>query len=350
MNNKKYLLYLVFLGIFCTFCDNLIANSATSQNSTTTQNTTPQKKQISKKTAPKKETSATTCPHFDIPVELLTATEIEEVLACAQEKKENLDNQVEKLEELLEKTETQENSDPATTTDKEKKRKKYLINRIIDAPRCPYSSTPLKKLKAEQLEEVYVYTQTHKMDSAFMIDLLERLIALSDNHAGVKKYKLQLADTHYAVHHIEKAAACYEDFGVLYPGSNESEYTLYKAIVCMFEISLDPDRDQTNTKKTIALVKEFLKRAKQTELIDEANMIMQKCYDRLFDHEVYVFNFYAKKKNFVAAQMRLDYIAKTFTETIKGLDQKIADLTEQLELRKNPIKPTRTALVKKLLA
>ena len=350
MNNKKYLLYLVFLGIFCTFCDHLIANPATSQDSTTTQNTTPQKKQISKKVTPKKATTDTKCPHTDIPVELLTSTEIEEVLACTQAKKDNLDNQVEKLEELLQQTETQENSDPTTTAEKTKKRKKYLLNYITDAPRCPYSTTPLKKLKAEQLEEVYVYTQTHKMDSAFMIDLLERLIALSDNHAGVKKYKLQLADTHYAVHHIEKAAACYEDFGVLYPGSNESEYTLYKAIVCMFEISLDADRDQTNTKKTIALVKEFLKRAKKTELIDEANIIMQKCYDRLYDHEVYVFNFYTKKKNFVSAQMRLDYIAKTFTETIKHLDQKVADLAEQLELRKNPIKLTRTDVVKKLLA
>jgi outer membrane assembly lipoprotein YfiO len=350
VNNKKYLLYLVFLGIFCTFCDHLIANSTTSQNSTTTQNTTPQKKHKSKKAATKKTAPSTKCPHADVPAELLTSAEIEEVLACTQNKKDSLDNQVEQLEELLQQTKTEENADPAATQEKIVQRKKYLLNYITDAPRCPYSTTPLKKLKAEQLEEVYVYTQTHKMDSAFMIDLLERLIALSDNHAGVKKYKLQLADTHYAVHHIEKAAACYEDFGVLYPGSEESEYVLYKAVVCMFEISLEPDRDQTNTKKTITLIKEFLKRAKKADLIQEANTILEQCYGRLYDHEVYVFNFYNKKKNFVAAQMRLDYIAKTFTDTIKNLDEKVAALAEQLELRKNPIKPTRTALVNKLLA
>ena len=108
---------------------------------------------------------------------------------------------------------------------------------------------PLKKLDAQQLEEVYEYTKTHTMDNAFIIDLLERLIALSDNHAGVKRYKLQLADTHYNVHHLEKAAACYEDFSIMYPGSKENEYVLYKAVACMFELSLDADRDQTNTKK-----------------------------------------------------------------------------------------------------
>ena len=101
MNNKKYLLYLVFLGIFCTFCDHLIANSTTSQNSTTTQNTTPQKKHKSKKAATKKTAPSTKCPHADVPAELLTSAEIEEVLACTQNKKDSLDNQVEQLEELL---------------------------------------------------------------------------------------------------------------------------------------------------------------------------------------------------------------------------------------------------------
>jgi outer membrane assembly lipoprotein YfiO len=243
----------------------------------------------------------------------------------------------------------QESTSTATTTP-QKKEKKGLINKILQAPRCPYSTTPLKKLTADQLEEVHLYTQTHKMDNAFIIELLERLIALSDNHAGVKRYKLQLADTHYDVHHLEKAAACYEDFAVMYPGSSEHEYVLYKATVCMFELSLDCDRDQTNTKKTIALIKEFLKRAKKAELIKEAQEILQKCYDRLFDHEVYVFNFYVKKKSFVPAQMRLDYMIKNFPTMIPNLNEKVAELAEKLELAKNPVKPTKKYLRKKFLA
>lgn len=380
VNNQKYLLYFVLLGIFYTLSNSTITATSTTQpplkKSSVTENTTPQKKQKlrqNKKNKPssfvkisannqhrsKKSTSKknkktseqaqpiiekSKCPHAGIPLEYLNSAELEEVLVCAQAQKDNLDNQLEKLEDLIEKVEKQEELDPA------KKQKTGLINLIAQAPRCPYSNTPLKKLKAEHLEEVYAYTQTHKMDAAFMIELLERLIALSDNHAGVKKYKLQLADTHYKVHHIEKAAACYEDFAVLYPGSNENEYVLYKAVMCMFELSLDADRDQTNTKKTITLIKEFLKHAKKSELIEEAQTMLQRCYDRLYDHEVYVFNFYTKKKNFTAAQMRLDYLAKTFTETIKDLDKKVVDLTAQLELAKNPIQASKSSIVKKLLA
>lgn len=272
VNNKKYILSFILLGILSTLCHATSSTSATQPNiqeSTSTPNTTPQKKS--------------------------------------------------------------------------KKQKKK-------SARCPYSTTPLKKLTADQLEEVHLYTKTHKMDSAFTIELLERLIALSDNHAGVKRYKLQLADTHYEVHHLEKAAACYEDFAVMYPGSSEHEYVLYKATVCMFELSLDCDRDQTNTKKTIALIKEFLKRAKKAELIKEAQEILQNCYNRLFDHEVYVFNFYVKKKSFVPAQMRLDYIIKNFPTMIPNLNEKVAVLAEKLELAKNPIKPTKQHLRKKFIA
>lgn len=287
MNNTKHLFSFIFISIFCTFCNHIItASPVTSQ--------THEESTSSENTTPQKKEMS---------------TEVSETESQVLTKKA-----------------------------------------IKKAKRCPYANTPLKKLKAEQLEEVYAYTQTHTMDAAFTIDLLERLIALSDNHAGVKQYKLQLADTHYRVHHIEKAAACYEDFAVMYPGSAENEYVLYKAVVCLFELSLSADRDQTNTKKTIIMIKEFLKRAQQANLIHEAQTVLQTCYDRLYDHEVYVFNFYTKKKNFVAAQLRLDYIAKSFTETINNIDEKVQALRLRLALAKEPIKMSKKSLIARRLA
>lgn len=236
----------------------------------------------------------------------------------------------------------------STTTEKSSPEKKEINKNVPN--RCPYGSVPLKNLKVSELEEVYAYTQVHKKDYAFMISLLERLIALSDNHASVKIYKLQLADTHYAAHHIEIAATLYEDFAILYPGSKECEYVLYKAVACMFELSLEPDRDQTNTKKTIALIKEFLKRAITKELIDEAQEMLKQCYTKLYDHEVYVFRFYAKRKNFTAAQLRLDYIAKNFTQIISDCDEKVKNLTTELELIKNPIQKPKKYFINRYLA
>lgn len=336
MNHTKYLHYLVFISLFFTLNHQVIAQTTTSEESTTTQETTPQKKQDLEETQNDHQANSSadaTCPHMDKPLNSLNEQELEEVLTCTQKQKAKIAQQVDVIEELIEQKQEEKTGIP-----------------VKKKNRCPYASTPLKNLKAPQLEEVYEYTQTHTMDNAFMISLLERLITLSDNHASVKIYKLQLADTHYAAHHIEKAAICYEDFAVMYPGSKECEYVLYKAIACMFELSLEPDRDQTNTKKTIALVKEFLKRAVNKDLILEAHQIMQQCYQRLYDHEVYVFNFYMKRKNFTAAQLRLDYIAKTFTETIASLDAKVQALKQQLDLAKNPIKKPKQYFAHRFLA
>lgn|GEM_PF-1466212 len=307
MNNKKYLLFLIFMGTFSTYSNNISAATKQSQ-----------------------------CPHEGMPVESLSSDELKEVLTCKQAQTEN-------IEQLIEKVQEEEVKNP-------NKKRVSLLSRMAQAPRCPHAMVPLKRLKQKDLEEVYAYTQTHQKDNVFMIELLERLIARSDDHAAVKQYKLQLADTHYESHHIEKAAAYYEDFAVLYPGSDEHEYVLYKALLCMFEVSLDADRDQTNTKKSIALVKEFLKHAKKADLIEEAKTILKNCHTRLYDHEVYVFKFYTKKKNFTAAQMRLDYIIKTFPETIEDLSNKAADLAKHLELTKNPAEPTKKAILNRFLA
>lgn len=350
MNYTKYLHFFVFMSLFFTWGHQIDAHAATAQKSTTTQKTTPQKKEVSTKKSensthrPAKKTNITSnaqqCPHANKPLASLNETELAEILTCTQDQKTKITNTVQTIENLIEQKQEQKKH-----AKKEKNRKKHQQKN-----RCPYNSSPLKNLNASQLEEVYDYTQTHKKDPAFMISLLERLIALSDNHASVKKYKLQLADTHYIAHHIEKAAAFYEDFAVMYPGSKECEYVLYKAVACMFELSLEPDRDQTNTKKTIGLIKEFLKRAATKELIDEANQMLQQCYQRLYDHEVYVFNFYTKKKNFTAAQLRLDYLGKTFSQTITNLDEKLAALKKQLELAKNPVKKPAKYFINRYLA
>jgi len=245
--------------------------------------------------------------------------------------------------------------DLAQSCDSQQKPKKSnaerngVINKIIAAPRCPHGSIPIRKMTIDQLNDVYAYSQNHTLDLYMTVSLLERLIALSDNHTGVKMYKLQLADTHFQLNHIDIAAMYYEDFSTLYPASKEAEYALYKAVLCMFEISLEPDRDQTNSKKTILLAKEFLKKSPKIEFQQEIQTVLENCYERLYDHEVYVFNFYKKRKKFESARMRLDFIQKTFDKVINDLDHKVQLLSDQLELAIHPVKAKKSTLVQKRL-
>lgn len=242
-----------------------------------------------------------------------------------------------------------QSSDSQLKTKKTHAERNGLINKIIAAPRCPHGTMPIRKMTIDQLNDVYAWSEQHKMDPITMINILERLIALSDNHTGVKTYKLQLADTHFQLNHIDIAAMYYEDFSTLYPASKEAEYALYKAVLCMFEISLEPDRDQTNSKKTILLAKEFLKKSPKIEFQQEIQTVLENCYERLYDHEVYVFNFYTKRKKFESARMRLDFIQKTFDKVINDLDHKVQLLSDQLELAIHPVKAKKSTLVQKRL-
>jgi len=247
---------------------------------------------------------------------------------------------------LQESTQAIQKDQTITTTPK---KKHGIINKIIKTPRCPYGSIPVRKMSIDQLKEVYDYTQKYKVDLNLLTSVLERLISLSDDHVSVKTYKLQYADAQFQMKHIELAATLYEDFATLYPSSKESIYTLFKAVLCMFEISLDADRDQTNTKKTIALANEFIKQNPTSEYVPEAQTILTTCHNRLYDHEVYVFNFYMKKKNYTSAQMRLDFMSKIFEKLIPDLDKKIDELKKQLESAKNPIPVKKKTSINKYL-
>ena len=213
-------------------------------------------------------------------------------------------------------------------------RKKPLSKKSIarKVSRMPYAGTPLRKLNHEQLEEVFQYTEKERRpDSQMFIELLELLIACSDEHVKVKRYKLQLADYLYQHNQIEKAATLYEDFITLYPSSDKTEYAHYQAIACVFNLSLDHDRDQTNTIKVIELVTKFLTTVINQDYKEEAKTIKQTCIDRLYDHEVYVLNFYLKKRNYEAVQLRLDYIETNFKDTILDFDKKIKALKDSIK-------------------
>lgn len=242
-----------------------------------------------------------------------------------------------------------ETPDVVTDQNISAKKRTGVINKMMAIPHCPHGNTPVRKMTLQQLNDVYEYSEKHTIDLILLSNVLERLIALSENHAGVKKYKLQFADTHFQMNHLEIAAIYYEDFRTLYPSSNEAQYASFKSVGCMFQLSLSADRDQTNTKKTIALAKEFIKEYPEHSLHQEALDILATCYERLYDHEVYVFNFYVKRKKFTAAGMRLTFITTTFDQLIPDLEKKVCDLTTQLDLAQNPVKVDKKTTMHKFL-
>lgn len=217
-------------------------------------------------------------------------------------------------------------------------RKRKKKKKVRNSHGIPHGHVRIEKMTEQQLTEVYTYiSRLTKPDLYFMVKILTQLIRVSTNHTLCKTYRLKLADLHYQLHHLEIAAGLYEEYEKLYPGSSEAEYCLYKAVLCMFNISLDPDRNQVNTEKTLELAKDFLTKTTNQEFKKEVTLIKQECYKKLYEKEVYVLRFYLKKKKYGAVKIRLNHIENNFKNVIPNFNKKFTDLQTEIENYKKGI-------------
>ncbi len=192
----------------------------------------------------------------------------------------------------------------------------------------------IKKMDENQLSDLIDYAK-EKKDSDLVYTAFYYIMSVCQDHARMKTYKLGLADYCYAQQSYEKAAKTYEEFCLLYPGSSESEYAQYKLILCTFYISLEPDRDQADTIKTINLIIHFMQKARDKKFIDEIQSILKTCRKRLFQHEVIVFETYVKQQKFTGAKKRLDFMEEQFKD-VEHVEKYLSYLKNVYETAKNP--------------
>jgi len=204
-------------------------------------------------------------------------------------------------------------------------------------PSNPHPGKFVKDMNESELKDTLVYAKkTDQTDLVFKI--FHFLMAVTSSQDSLRNYKLDLADYCYQIKDFEKASVCYEEFFILYPGSSEAEYTLYKAILCWFYRSLAPDKDQSNTHKTIILIEDFMSKAKNQQFINEIKDIKQKCRQKLFEHETCVFENYIKQKKLTSAQKRLEYIKEQFQD-IKNIEHYITYLEKMYGIASDPKRP-----------
>jgi outer membrane assembly lipoprotein YfiO len=198
----------------------------------------------------------------------------------------------------------------------------------------PVKDKSIKEMSEDELKLIIEYAK-EKKDSELAFTAFYYIMSVCQDHVRMKSYKLDLADYTYSIQSYEKAAKVYEEFCLLYPGSQESEYAQYKLVLCTFYISLEADRDQSDTTKTINLITHFLPKAKDQKYIDEAQSIFKTCRKRLFVHEVVVLETYLKQKKFTAAKKRLEYMEENFKDIV-NVEKYLAYLQKAYEVVKDP--------------
>jgi outer membrane assembly lipoprotein YfiO len=181
-------------------------------------------------------------------------------------------------------------------------------------------------------------------DKKAAIKYLDRMAQIKTDLEDLKGIMLELAQLLFEIEDYKRASEMYNKFVLLYPGCDEVELSMYKAIFSMSKLMLDAEHDQTKTVETKELAQEFLDRSSFTHHRKEVEAIVAQCEERLLESEINIFNFYIKRGNFVAAQTRLAnikeaYGAKTILPDIQTklacLEQDYAHAT--INLKNEPV-------------
>jgi len=121
-----------------------------------------------------------------------------------------------------------------------------------------------------------------------------------------KLAELKIAETYYVSQRYLEASTAYADFLKHHPNDRRTATVMYRLGLSYYQQILSADRDQTNTENALRIFKEFRQRFPenpQTAVIDD---LIQRCLNRLAEHEVYVGWFYQRTEKYQAAIKRLE--------------------------------------------
>src|SRR3989338_741431 len=197
------------------------------------------------------------------------------------------------------------------------------------------TNKPLKKMTETELRKA--------SDLAISLDIYEealrylsRLLAETKNTRTAKELRLEISDINFERGALKLSAEGYLDFLKFYPGDDHAEYAQYKGLLSNFYAISKADRDQTATYNTISLADSFLAKSDvYKHYNDDVKQIRLSCYNRLYDHEVTVFEYYMKKGSTKAAETRLSALKKSYIKKLPNLEPAILHLEYRLAQAKN---------------
>ncbi|SDZ89991.1 Beta-barrel assembly machine subunit BamD [Desulfuromusa kysingii] len=126
--------------------------------------------------------------------------------------------------------------------------------------------------------------------------------------------ELKIAEAYYVSERYEEAALAYQDFLKQHPSDFRSAMIHYRMGLSYYQQILSPDRDQTSTKNAMKSFQKLITQFPNDPHAQEARNLIQRCRTRLAEHEVYVGQFYLKRKQYQPAIKRLEGILETFPD------------------------------------
>lgn len=177
------------------------------------------------------------------------------------------------------------------------------------------------------------FLEKKRYDSA--TEMLEEIIARFPDKENIHNYKLLLADTYFKLNKYSSSCQMYDHYHSYYPSDEKAEYAKYQAVLSQFYQTLKTDCDQTPTEEAIKLCSSYLQNTHYKKYRKDIQDILNTCEHKLFNKEIYVFNFYLKQGKYDSARNRLNYIKNNFLAKKQALEPQVLYLECKLAQKEN---------------
>jgi outer membrane protein assembly factor BamD len=124
--------------------------------------------------------------------------------------------------------------------------------------------------------------------------------------------ELKIAEAYFYAERYEEAALAYADFLKQHPNDERTPDIMYRLGTSHYRQILSADRDQTSTENANKVFEELIRRFPEDKNVEEVGYLIQRCRNRLAEHEVYVGRFYLRTDKYAAATKRLEKMLATY--------------------------------------
>lgn len=119
----------------------------------------------------------------------------------------------------------------------------------------------------------------------------------------------------YTAEEYEDAIAILERFVKLYPGNADTPYAFYLKALCYYEQISDVGRDQKKTAEALQALREVISRYPESDYARDARIKLDLTQDHLAGKEMEVGRYYLKRKEYLAAINRFQFVVDNFQTT-----------------------------------
>ncbi len=190
---------------------------------------------------------------------------------------------------------------------------------IMAAPACGGSKKPPKDkyagVPAEQIYDIAA-RQIEKKSYSKARTTLQKVLGREDTTPELTaKVHLALADAYFhdgGVINLAEALSRYTNFLIFYPNHPRADYAQYQLGLCYLEQTLNPDRDQTQTRKALDELVKVERFYPNSEYVDEAYDKVNQARELLAEHDFRIAYFYFKDKSYKGAIDRFHDVLENY--------------------------------------